>query len=282
MEESYLHSVIRRFRYHRAGMISFLVFIVITLLAVFAPLIVPYAPDAINPEFSAPPSAAHLLGTDQIGRDVLSRLLYGTRVSLFVGLMAMTISTVVGVLLGLAAGYFGGILDQAIMRFTDMVMSFPYILLILIASVVFKPGMWSIILILGFVDWPGVARLVRGSVLNLKEQDFVQSSQIAGMSRRYILFSDILPNTVGSILVFATTVMASSILDEAALSFLGMGIQPPAASLGNLLNGAESISVLTGMPWLWISPGVMIIILVVSVNFIGDALRDALDPTTLR
>ena len=142
--------------------------------------------------------------------------------------------------------------------------------------------MWSIILILGFVDWPGVARLVRGSVLNLKEQDFVQSSQIAGMSRRYILFSDILPNTVGSILVFATTVMAASILDEAALSFLGMGIQPPTASLGNLLNGAESISVLTGMPWLWISPGVMIIILVVSVNFIGDALRDALDPTTLR
>ncbi len=127
-----------------------------------------------------------------------------------------------------------------------------------------------------------MARLVRGSVLNLKEQDFVQSSQIAGMSRRYILFSDILPNTVGSILVFATTVMAASILDEAALSFLGMGIQPPTASLGNLLNGAESISVLTGMPWLWISPGVMIIILVVSVNFIGDALRDALDPTTLR
>lgn len=282
MEESYLHSVIRRFRYHRAGVISFWVFIVITLLAVFASLIVPYAPDAINPEFSAPPSAAHLLGTDQIGRDVLSRLLYGTRISLFVGLMAMTISTVVGVLLGLAAGYFGGILDQVIMRFTDMVMSFPYILLILIASVIFKPGMWSIILILGFVDWPGVARLVRGSVLNLKEQDFVQSSQIAGMSRRYILFSDILPNTVGSILVFATTVMASSILDEAALSFLGMGIQPPTASLGNLLNGAGSISVLTGMPWLWISPGVMIIILVVSVNFIGDALRDALDPTTLR
>ena len=140
----------------------------------------------------------------------------------------------------------------------------------------------GIILILGFVDWPGVARLVRGSVLNLKEQDFVQSSQIAGMSRRYILFSDILPNTVGSILVFATTVMAASILDEAALSFLGMGIQPPTASLGNLLNGAESISVLTGMPWLWISPGVMIIILVVSVNFIWDALRDALDPTTLR
>lgn len=282
MEESYLHSVIRRFRYHRAGVISFWVFIVITLLAVLAPLIVPYAPDAINTEFSAPPSAAHLLGTDQIGRDVLSRLLYGTRISLFVGLMAMTISTVVGVLLGLAAGYFGGILDQVIMRFTDMVMSFPYILLILIASVIFKPGMWSIILILGFVDWPGVARLVRGSVLNLKEQDFVQSSQIAGMSRRYILFSDILPNTVGSILVFATTVMAASILDEAALSFLGMGIQPPTASLGNLLNGAESISVLTGMPWLWISPGVMIIILVVSVNFIGDALRDALDPTTLR
>ena len=218
MEESYLHSVIRRFRYHRAGVISFWVFIVITLLAVLAPLIVPYAPDAINPEFSAPPSAAHLLGTDQIGRDVLSRLLYGTRISLFVGLMAMTISTVVGVLLGLAAGYFGGILDQVIMRFTDMVMSFPYILLILIASVIFKPGMWSIILILGFVDWPGVARLVRGSVLNLKEQDFVQSSQIAGMSRRYILFSDILPNTVGS-MHSASSAWASSLRRQALAIF---------------------------------------------------------------
>ena len=281
MEESYLQSVIRRFRHHRAGVISFWIVAVIIILAVLAPVIAPFGPQEITSEFSAAPSLKHLLGTDQIGRDVLSRLLYGTRVSLFVGVMATLISTAVGVLLGLLAGYLGGALDMILMRFTDMVMSFPYILLILVASVIFKPGLWSIILIFGFVDWPGVARLVRGSILSIKEQDYVKSSQIAGMPRSYILFSDILPNVMGSILVFATTVMATSILDEAALSFLGMGIQPPAASLGNMLNGAQSVTVLTTMPWLWVSPGLVIIILVVCVNFVGDALRDALDPTSV-
>ncbi|HBB61262.1 MAG TPA: peptide ABC transporter permease [Lachnospiraceae bacterium] len=281
MEESYLQSVIRRFRHHKAGVVSFWIVAVIIVLALLAPLLAPYGPQEITSEFSAAPSLKHLLGTDQIGRDVLSRLLYGTRVSLFVGFMATVISTVLGVLLGLLAGYVGGALDMVLMRFTDMVMSFPYILLILVASVIFKPGLWSIILIFGFVDWPGVARLVRGSILSIKEQDYVKSSQIAGMPRSYILFSDILPNVMTNILVFATTVMATSILDEAALSFLGMGIQPPAASLGNMLNGAESVTVLTGMPWLWISPGLVIIILVVCVNFVGDALRDALDPTAV-
>jgi peptide/nickel transport system permease protein len=173
-------------------------------------------------------------------------------------------------------------IDMVIMRFTDMVMSFPYILLILVAATIFEPGMWNIILILGFVDWPGVARLVRGSVLEIKEADFVHSSQIAGMSRPYILLSDILPNVTAPILVFATSVMAISILDESALSFLGMGVQPPTASLGNMLDGAQSLTILTKMPWLWIPPGVMIILLVICVNFIGDALRDALDPTTIR
>ncbi len=282
MEESYLKSVIRRFRYHKAGVISFWIVVVIAALAILAPVIAPYAPDAINPEFSAAPSAAHWLGTDQIGRDVLSRLLYGTRTSLLVGVAATLISTVIGVLLGLLAGYVGGAVDQIIMRITDMVMSFPYILLILVASVIFKPGLNSIILILGFVDWPGVARLVRGDVLSLKEREFVQGSRIAGMTKSYIMFSDILPNVMGDILVFATTVMATSILDEAALSFLGLGIQPPMASLGNMLNGAESVTVLTTMPWLWVSPGLLIIVLVVSVNFVGDALRDALDPSSVR
>ena len=281
MEESYLQSVIRRFRHHKAGVVSFWIVAVIIILALLAPLLAPYGPQEITSEFSAAPSLKHLLGTDQIGRDVLSRLLYGTRVSLFVGFMATVISTALGVLLGLLAGYVGGALDMVLMRFTDMVMSFPYILLILVASVIFKPGLWSIILIFGFVDWPGVARLVRGSILSIKEQDYVKSSQIAGMPRSYILFSDILTNVMTNILVFATTVMATSILDEAALSFLGMGIQPPAASLGNMLNGAESVTVLTGMPWLWISPGLVIIILVVCVNFVGDALRDALDPTAV-
>ena len=282
MEETYLQSVIRRFKYHKAGVVSLVIVAVIIVFSVLAPFISPYDPNAINPEFSAPPSAAHLLGTDSIGRDMLSRLLYGTRVSLLVGFLATVLSTGIGVILGLIAGYFGGIADMIIMRFTHMVMSFPYILLILVAGAIFEPGMWNIILILGFVDWPGVTRLVRGNVMALKEQDFVKSSMIAGMPQSYIMASDILPNTVAPILVFATSVMAISILDEATLSFLGMGVQPPDASLGNLLNGAESITVLTQMPWMWLSPGLMIVVLVICVNFIGDALRDAMDPTTIR
>lgn len=278
--ESYLHTVWRRFTYHKVGFVSLWIVLAIVALAVLAPIIAPYDPNAINPEFSAAPSAKHLLGTDAIGRDMFSRLLYGTRVSLLVGALSTLLATAIGTVLGLVAGYFGGAADMIIMRITDTVMSFPYILLILVASVIFSPGMWNIILILGFVDWPGVARLVRGNVMEIRNADYVQAARIEGMPGRYILFSEILPDAMAPILVFATSVMAISILDEAALSFLGMGVQPPQASLGNLLNGAESISVLTGMPWLWVSPGVVIIVLVICTNFIGDALRDAVDPST--
>ena len=220
----------------------------------------------------------HWLGTDQIGRDVLSRLLYGMRVSILVGLVTTLISTVIGVVLGLIAGYFSGVVDMVIMRITDMIMSFPYILLVLVAASMFRPGFWSIVLILGFVNWPGVARLVRGNVLALRETNFVKSSIVAGMPTKHILFSEILPNTTAPILVYATSVLALSILDEAALSFLGLGIQAPASSLGNMLNGAQSLTVLTKLPWLWVPPGVVIILLVIAINFIGDAMRDALEP----
>lgn len=278
--ESYLQTVFRRFRRHKLALVSLILVIILGLAALLAPVIAPHDPNEIVGSFSGAPNKDFLLGTDQIGRDVLSRLLYGMRVSLLVGMMATLISTVIGVALGLAAGYFGGITDMVIMRFTDMVMSFPYILLVLVAASIFKPGLWSIILILGFVDWPGIARLVRGNVLNLREMNFVKSSMVAGMPLRHILFSEILPNTAAPILVYATSVLALSMLDEAALSFLGMGVQPPTASLGNMLNGAESLTVLTGQPWLWIPPGVLIVVLVMAINFIGDALRDALDPNS--
>ena len=278
--ESYLQTVFRRFKRHKLAMGSLIVVILLGGAALFAPVIAPYHPDEIVGTFSGAPSMEHLLGTDQIGRDVLSRLLYATRISLLVGIMATLISTVVGVILGLIAGYFGGVADMIIMRFTDMVMSFPYILLVLVAAAIFKPGLWSIILILGFVDWPGIARLVRGNVLNLRETNFIKGNIVAGMPLRHILFSEILPNTVAPILVYATSVLALSMLDEAALSFLGMGVQPPTASLGNMLNGAESLTVLTKQPWLWIPAGVVIVVLVMAINFIGDALRDALDPNS--
>lgn len=278
--ETYLQTVFRRFRRHRLAMISLVVLIILVGSALLAPWIAPYDPDAIVGTFSGAPCREFLLGTDQIGRDVLSRLLYAMRISLLVGVMATVISTVIGVVLGLIAGYFGGIADMIIMRFTDMVMSFPYILLVLVAAAIFRPGLWNIILILGFVDWPGIARLVRGNVLSLRETNFVKGSMVAGMPVRHILFSEILPNTVAPILVYATSVLALSMLDEAALSFLGQGVQPPTASLGNMLNGAQSLTVLTKQPWLWIPAGLLIVILVMSINFIGDALRDALDPNS--
>ena len=279
LNETYMQMVLRRFRAHHLAKISLVILVVVGLAALFAPVVAPYDPDAIVGTFSGAPCKEFILGTDQIGRDVFSRLLYATRISLLVGILATVISTVIGVVLGLIAGYFGGVADMLLMRFTDMVMSFPYILLVLVAAAIFKPGLWSIILILGFVDWPGVARLVRGNVLSLRETNFVKGNVVAGMPLRHILFSEILPNTVAPILVYATSVMAISMLDEAALSFLGMGVQPPMASLGNMLNGAQSITVLTSQPWLWLPPGIMIVVLVVSINFVGDALRDAFDPS---
>lgn len=279
--ENYWQTVWRRFRHHRLACFSLAVLAVICTAAVLAPIIAPYDPEEIAGPFGAAPSLKFILGTDQIGRDMFSRLLCATRISLLVGVLATAISTAIGVILGLLGGYFGGWLDIAIMRFTDMVMSFPYILLVLVAAAIFEPGLWSIILILGFVDWPGIARLVRGNVLSLRETNFVKGSIVAGMPTRHILFSEILPNTVAPILVYATSVMALSMLDEASLSFLGMGVQPPAASLGNMLNSAQSLTVLTRQPWLWIPPGLLIVILVVAINFVGDALRDALDPSAV-
>lgn len=280
--DTYNRQIIRRFLKHRLAVVSLIFLGLIVLLAILAPVIAPYDPNRITGGFSQAPSSEHWLGTDQSGRDVLSRLLYGTRISLLVGFMATLISTVIGVILGLLSGYFGGWLDMVIMRITDMVMSFPYILLVLVAAAIFEPGLVNIILILGFVDWPGVARLVRGNVLALRETNFVKSAEVAGMPKGYILFSEILPNTVAPILVYATSVFALSILDEAALSYLGMGVTLPTASLGNMLNGAESITILTSKPWLWIPAGSLIILLALSINFIGDALRDAVDPTSAK
>ena len=278
MRNSKYGLIVRRFCRHRAAVVCLALLVAMILLAVLSPVVAPYSPTKPSGKFKQPPSPEHILGTDKIGRDVFSRLLYAMQVSLEVGFLATLISTAVGVILGLASGYFGGVMDKAIMGFTDMVMSFPYILLVLVAAAIFEPGKWSIVLILGFVDWPGVARLVRGNVLSLRETNFVKSDITSGMPRRYILFSEILPNTIAPVLVYMTSVFALSILDEAALSFLGMGVQKPTPSLGNILEDAKSLTILTENPWLWVPAGVAIILLVVCINFVGDALRDAFDP----
>ncbi len=270
----------RKFRKHRLGMASLVFLMIILAVVLLAPVIAPHDPNMIVGPYSDPPSFKFLLGTDRVGRDLLSRLIYGTRTSLLVGFLVAFLSTTIGIFLGLFAGYFGKKWDIVIMGFTDMVMSFPYMLLVLVAAAIFSPGLWTTVLILGFVNWPGVARIVRGNVLSLREQNFTKAAQLLGMPRKYILFSEILPNTIAPLLVYTTSVVAYSILDEAALSFLGMGVQSPTSSLGNMLNGAESLTVLTEKIWLWAPPGIVIVLLVLAINFIGDALRDALDPNS--
>ncbi len=281
-QESYARMVLRRFCRHKLAVAGAVFLAIVVICALLAPWIAPYDPVQIQDAFGAAPSAKYLLGTDQSGRDVLSRLIYASRVSLLVGVASTGIAMVIGVVLGLVSGYFGGWMDMLLMRITDMVMAFPYIMLILVVASLVGPGMWNIIFILGFLNWPGVARLVRGNVLAIKESNYIKAAKVSGLSTPRILFGQILPNTVAPILVNATSGIALAILDEAALSFLSMGVQPPAASWGNMLNGAQSLTILTSQPWLWLPPGLAIVLTVLSINFMGDALRDALDPTNTR
>lgn len=281
-QESYARMVLRRFCRHKLAVAGAVFLTIVVLCALLAPWIAPYDPVQIQDAFGAAPSVKYLLGTDQSGRDVLSRLIYASRVSLLVGVASTGIAMVIGVVLGLVSGYFGGWMDMVLMRITDMVMAFPYIMLILVVASLVGPGMWNIIFILGFLNWPGVARLVRGNVLAIKESNYIKAAKVSGLSTPRILFGQILPNTVAPILVNATSGIALAILDEAALSFLSMGVQPPAASWGNMLNGAQSLTILTSQPWLWLPPGLAIVLTVLSINFMGDALRDALDPTNTK
>lgn len=278
-QEKYWKVIFRRFTRHKMAVAGVFVLAIFIICAVFAPIIAPYPPDDIVGSFSAAPDGSHLLGTDQVGRDVFSRIIYASRISLLVGVASTGISLVIGIVLGLVSGYFGGIIDMVVMRVTDMFMAFPYIMLILVVASIVGPGLLNIISIMGFLNWPGVARLVRGNVLSIKESNYIKAATVSGLSTPRILFSEILPNTIAPILVNATSGIAWAILDEAALSFLGFGVQPPTASWGNMLNGAQSLTILTSKAWLWLPPGLAVVLTVLSINFIGDALRDALDPT---
>lgn len=276
--ETYFQTVFRRFKRHRLGYYSLIFLGILVFMIILVPLISPYHPDAIVGSYSQAPSWKHWLGTDQVGRDMFTRLFTGAGVSLLVSVSATVMSTTLGILLGLVSGYFGSWVDQVVMRVTDVVMSFPYLLLVLVAAAIFGPGLVNMIIILGIVDWPSMARLVRSNVISVRERNYIQGSKVAGMPNMYIMFRDILPNAMAPVLINATSILALTMLDEAALSFLAMGVQPPTASLGNLLNVAQSFSVLRNYIWMWLPPGLMIILLVVSINFVGDALRDALDP----
>lgn len=276
-EESYFRLVLNRFLKHKLAVVGLVLFSLIVLMAIFAPVLAPHDPYEVGTSYEKP-SSEHLLGTDQSGRDVLSRIIYSSRVSLTVGVGAVLVFVVIGTLLGAVAGYFGGWIDMVVMRMTDVFMSFPYLMVILVLVSIMGPGLFNIVFVLGALGWPPIARLVRGSILSVKEMDFVQSGIALGFSTPRILFNHILPNVLAPILVNATFGIASAIITEASLSFLGMGVQPPTASWGNMLTEAQSITVLSTQPWLWIPAGMLIVIAVLSVNFMGDGLRDALDP----
>ncbi|MDR2759717.1 MAG: ABC transporter permease [Spirochaetaceae bacterium] len=268
----------RRFCEHKLALVGLFIVLIFILSAVFAPLLAPYSPYEIGSGFESAPSGKHILGTDQIGRDVLSRLIYGARVSLSVGIGTTLVTTFLGVLLGLHSGYFGGTVDIIIMRAAEVLMSFPTLILIMVVSSVIGPGLDRIIIIMGILGWPAAARLVRGNVLSIKEMDYTKSAVASGFRTQRILFFHVLPNIFSSILVQATFNIARFIIMESGLSFLGMGVNPPTASWGNMLTDAQSLTTLTEKPWLWIPPGFMIFLSVLAFNFVGDGLRDALDP----
>jgi len=281
-EENYTRMIVRRFMKHKLAVAGVVLIAMLALCALLASLVAPQDPYTVTKAFGEKPSAAHLLGTDQVGRDVLSRLIYGSRVSLIVGIGSNIICVSIGAVLGLLSGYFGGKIDMVVMRVTDVFMSFPQMLLILVLVSIIGPGLFNIILILGFLGWPSMARLVRGCVLSIKEHEYIKSAVAMGFSTPRIMFFHILPNAIAPILVNATFGIANAIIMEASLSFLGLGVQPPTASWGNMLTDAQTLTVLTTKPWLWIPPGIMIIFSVLSINFIGDGLRDALDPRSLK
>jgi peptide/nickel transport system permease protein len=267
----------RAFTRNRLAVIGGVVVLCLAVLAVLAPVIAPSDPNRPDVrKILAPPSGPHPLGTDQLGRDVFSRMLYGARVSLAVGFVSVGIATVIGLMLGAAAGYHGGVVDAAIMRMVDLMLVFPRFFLLLAVLAFLKPSIWTIMAVIGLTGWMGVARLVRAEFLALKEREFVIWSQSIGASAFRIIWRHILPNAMGPVLVAMTLGIPAAILTESGLSFLGLGVQPPHATWGNILNeGKDAIELAW---WLSVYPGMAILLTVLSYNLLGEGIRDALDP----
>lgn len=252
-----------------------------SLLALLAPWLVPYDPDELHLDFILQaPGAAFPLGTDELGRDILSRMLYGARISLWVGFVAVGISSAIGIVLGLLAGYFRGLTDEIIMRGVDIMLCFPSFFLILAVIAFLEPSLNNIMIVIGLTSWMGVARLVRAETLSLRERDFVAAARVAGVPAWRILLVHILPNAMAPVLVSATLGIAGAILVESSLSFLGLGVQPPTASWGNMLMDGKNV--LEIAPWLSLYPGLAILITVLGYNLLGESLRDLLDPRLKR
>ena len=263
---------------NRTAVVGFFIVCVMVLLAVFAPVLAPYDPNAINPiiPYKGIGFEGHLLGTDDLGRDILSRILYGARVSLVVAVGATIVGATLGVLIGLLAGYFGGWLDVVFMRFMDGMFSFPFILLAMILITVLGNGIWNVILAIGIANVPSFARVTRGQVIIVKEEEYCNACRVVGVSDLRLLFAHILPTCVSQIIVYATLRVASAIISEASLSFLGLGIALPTASWGSILRIGRDC--LTTAPHVAGTAGLFILITVIGFNLLGDGIRDVLDP----
>jgi peptide/nickel transport system permease protein len=278
-DESFLARATRRFRKHRLAQFGLTLLVILALGAIFAPLVTSYTFDGQDAALLGQPVApnfSHLMGTDQLGRDNFTRILYGARVSLSVGLSSALIATLLGTLIGALSGFFGGWVDALLMRFTDVVLSIPILPLVIALSGFLRPSLPLLVLIIGGLGWMGTARLVRGQFLSLRNTEYVEASRALGGSSSRIMFRHILPNALGPIVVSTTLAVGGAILLESSLSFFGLGVQPPTPTWGNLLTGSSDF--LETAPWLAAFPGLFILLTVLSVNFLGDGLRDALDP----
>lgn len=268
----------KKFFQNKMAVLGLIVIILFVILSVFAPLFTKLDPnqtDLLN--IRGCPNAEHILGTDDLGRDIFTRLLYGGRISIAVGVISMALQLAIGVTIGTLAGYFGGILDKIVMRIVDVIMCFPFFVIAIALASVLGGSMTNLVLIIGMLMWPGIARIVRSQVLVIKENEFIMGARALGLNWLEIIFSHVLPNIVSSVLVASTLSVASGILMEATLSFLGLGVNPPDPSWGNMLVAAQSMSVLKNQWWMWIPAGTAVVLMVLAVNFFGDGLRDALD-----
>lgn len=268
-----------RLKKNRLAMFGLAILCITIIASLFAPLITGYDRDAIDTANSyAKPSAIHWLGTDELGRDTFTRLVYGGRISLSVGLVSTGISVAIGVVLGAIGGYHGGTADNIIMRIVDIFMCFPFFLIAIVIAAILGPSIWNVMIISGILSWTGIARIVRAEVLSLKQKEFIEAAKALGLDSIDIIIKHILPNIMAPIIVYATLGIARGIISEAGLSYLGLGVKPPTPSWGNMLAAAQSMRSLRLHWWLWIPPGLMVFLTILSINFFGDGLRDALDP----
>jgi len=281
-KHSYLYSIFwPRLRRNRLALFGGSIVLLLFIVSLLAPLISPYDPSAINAwKVLAPPSWQHWFGTDELGRDVLSRVLYGSRVSLKVGFVAVGIAVSIGTIVGLVSGYYSGLVDATLMRLVDIMLCFPAFFLILAIITFLEPSIWYIMMVIGLTGWMGVARLVRAETLSIREMDYILAARCIGCSNSRIIFRHILPNAISPVLVSATLGIAGAILTESALSFLGIGVQPPTPSWGNILTSGKDYIEFAW--WLSLFPGLAILVTVLAYNLLGEGIRDALDPRVKR